>query len=230
MEAREFGRRYQETYIRYIPPKSEKPIPVYVHAAGYNRTGTVDLKLEDCYNNIYHCSTKGDDLDLSFPPLGFFSHENLTFFLERAPHRQWKWGLSSANSFLIMPFGKWCGARVHNFIKDKFLTNVSLSVLQIPSTRHLLHVGRVHAIFNQTFHSYDEAIKRLTERVMIPINRQMAVSVSPNTPDYMFWIGLNPMAQINHNNPKDIKVLDPALKQELVDYFNRNERFDIHVE
>lgn len=168
---------------------------------------------------IGQCAIKWNDtrqsLDYSFPKVGLFNHKHGFLLFHRFPERQWKRGITSANSHIGNPL--WS---IYTRIPDYRRLN-----FEFPSI--------TYSVLESAFHGYyptniDDAIYEIESESIcgVCINGTFGITKNPMLQkEYLFWKSLSIIGTVDVRT-RTIEVIEPVFRQEVQDFLKRKQEFD----
>ena len=144
-------------------------------------------------------TTTENNVDVAFPKVGLFNHEDSFLLFKRVPARQYKKAPCPDNSIIINPLG---------FIKGERDTKG-------------LDFDTLEAAFKARYCSFDMAIVGLNLKATkgAALSSKWGVSIHPKGTQYLLWYHEYPVAEI-HGDKLHVKV--PSFKQEISDFIRDN--------
>jgi len=237
LEATEWGRHYQDTFVRVKTPANPVWSAAYIHEAlavePEISTGVQNYSVRITYTlcdrtreQTMGVLGQNVEVDPTFPKVGFFQYGSGTYYFERRPERQWKRSLSNGNCSLIPVAGRLFNG-ITTLIAERYSIAGLMDSLRMRPIR--LDYRVCDNLWKRgkwpTLESASENIMA-GKLAMLPIDYDMALSVSPESANLLLWKFLYPVAEVKGT---EIKMLSPKFKQEVSDFFTRSGRFDVHV-
>lgn len=226
LEAREWCRHYSETYIRVrIPPKINDWVSAQVVSAA-NDGGRIKAMVSIGRQTHQGWINDGEfEVDTTPPSPGYFAYGKHCLFYEKAPTRQWKRGLYGGNSSISNPYYRLMGTTFKHLSEEYQLYIDSTITLQQPPR---LNGSIAKAIFERKHVSLEAAQDTLLsgQASMVSIGDDVALSVAPDRPGLLLWKYVHPVAEVDK---KSIQTFDKVFRQEVIDFFHRQGRYDVVV-
>jgi hypothetical protein len=144
-------------------------------------------------------TTTENDVDVAFPTVGLFNHEDSFLLFKRVPARQYKKAPCPGNSIIINPLG---------FIKgERDIKDLDFDILE--------------AAFKARYCSFDVAIAGLNLKAIkgAALSSKWGVSIHPKGSQHLLWYHEYPVAEI-HEDKLHVKV--PSFRQEISDFIRDN--------
>jgi len=232
LEAVEWVRHYSETYIRVRSIKDDLfPNWEVVRVASAAAIGKNVSVLLDTSNGSTTITLAQVQWDAEHPKIGFFGYlGKQTLYVEKRPDRQWKRGLCRHTAKILFPF---------RTLTERFISGLTKkygiilpdddALLLSESDPRTFGLGMVRAMWNREFKSFTEAQKELLEggALMLPLSEDFALSVAPDRAELLLWKYIFPIAEVKDSQ---ITMLSASLKQEVLDFFSRNNNYNVRVQ
>lgn len=225
LAATEFIRHYAETWVRVKLPSKEWQV-AFFRTGEWGSPTNIPLLLNIDGKDL-RVDLNAVEFDTSMPKSGLYTSTayGCPLIVNRSPNRQWKWGLTRANTDVQNVFAN---SRIMHKLKhmigSKYEPNQKLTGA---ITFHALRLDTPIAkdILFPTYSPYKEGWESLKEgdTICSVFSTEWMGTPSPVHNGFLLWRQETIVAQLEFSGDRvQVKVVEPMFNQEVIDFYSRN--------
>lgn len=204
-DVEDYHKRYSGTYLQFHDKNNDTLFTGYVHKI-YSDENLWNAKVEYSVGNFRTYTNKEIDIVEEVPAVGTINYNNGVIIATRYPERQWKRGICTDNF------------KISNPLYTVTKSAKKYPVLEYPIKEHKLSLALADAIYNNTFFSTEEALKKISsfECLGAAVNNNFWFSPSWYNKSIVLWYNSTIVGEYKTDK---LYILEKGFEQEINDFF-----------